>query len=62
VIVTGTVADGALEPPLPPPLPLPLPELELLLDELLLLWATGLTSVILPPTVVPSGSSTVTGS
>jgi hypothetical protein len=53
VIVIGIVAVGVLDEPL---LPLPLP------DEELLVWATGLTFVILPSTVLPSGSWTVTGS
>jgi hypothetical protein len=47
VIVTGIVAAGAFEE-LPPPAAD---------DELLLaLWATGLTVVIFPLTVLPSGS------
>lgn len=48
--VTGIVADGALA------------DGEELLEPLLLAVATGLTPVILPLTVLPSGSSTVTGS
>lgn len=48
--VTGIVADGALD------------DVDEVLLELLLDCATGLTPVILPLTVLPSGSSTVTGS
>ena len=50
VIVTGT----ELDPPPPPPLPVfPVaPELEL--------WATELTALIVPGTVLPSGIWTVT--
>ena len=65
MIVTGTVADGELEPPLPPAelLPaVPLPAVPLDDDDELVLWATGLTSVIRPSTLLPSGISTVTGS
>lgn len=52
VIVTGTVAEGVLDALVP------VPDDELLL----LLWATGLTCVIFPSEVLPSGSWTVTGS
>jgi hypothetical protein len=59
VIVTGIVAEGVLEPPEPEPELDPLP---LLPDELDELCATGLTRVIFPFTVLPSGSWTVTAS
>jgi hypothetical protein len=45
VIVTGTVAEGVLDPPPAP-----------LADELLAVCATELTFVILPLTVLLSGS------
>src|ERR1700761_6785501 len=58
-MVTGTVDDELPEPlPPPPPPPPPLPPLLPLLE--LEDWATGLTAVILPPTVLPLGISTVT--
>jgi hypothetical protein len=57
LIVTGIVAEGALLEPV-----LPAPEPPLLLLVLLLLCATGLTWMIFASTVLPLGSSTVTGS